>query len=108
MPNRTPHSRKVFSRLANRIRISGVIQSQHNKSKQIRHPLRNERTAEILALAELNPHDSLKHREKDSDISHNVIWLILKENKLKLYKMSVHQSLTHDDFEQRNLHFATG
>ncbi|KYM84225.1 hypothetical protein ALC53_05463, partial [Atta colombica] len=31
--NRIPHSRKVFSRLANRIRISGVIQSQHNKKK---------------------------------------------------------------------------
>ena len=55
---------------------------------------------EIFA-AELNPYDSLRCRKKDSDINRNIIWLILKENKLKPYKMSVHQSLTHDDFEQR-------
>jgi len=87
--------------LANRIRISGVVQFQHNKSRQIRCPIKNERTAEILASAELNPHDSLRHRERDSGISRNIIWLILKENKLKSYRMFVHQSLTHDDFELR-------
>jgi len=42
--------RKVsLSRLAKRIKIKGVVQPQHNKATQIRRPIRDERTAEILA-----------------------------------------------------------
>ena len=35
-------TRGVFSRLTNRIRINNVVQPQHNKSRQIRRPIRNE------------------------------------------------------------------
>lgn len=45
-PNRIPHSRNVFSRLANRIKTKGVVQPQHNKGRQIRRPVRDERAAE--------------------------------------------------------------
>jgi len=62
----------------------GIVQPQHNKSRQIRCLIKNG-TAEILASAELNPRDSLRRRKKDSDISRNIIWLILKEKKLKPY-----------------------
>jgi len=48
-PNRTPHSRNVFSRLAKRIKIKDVVQPQHNKATQIRRLIRDERTTEILA-----------------------------------------------------------
>ena len=100
-PDRTPHSRNVFSRLANRIRTKGVIQPQHNKDRQIRRPVRDERTAEILASTELNPHDFLRRRERDFDVSRNVIWRILKNNRFQPYRMSVHQALNLNDFRQR-------
>jgi hypothetical protein len=46
-PDRIPHSRNVFSRLANRIRTEGV--AQHNKGRQICRPIRDKIAAEILA-----------------------------------------------------------
>ncbi|XP_026825353.1 uncharacterized protein LOC113562003 [Ooceraea biroi] len=100
-PDRTPHSRNVFSRLAKRIRTKGVIQPEHNKSRQIHRPIRDEKTAEILALVELNPHDSLRRRERDSGVSRDIIWRIMRANKFHPYRMSVHQALKYDDFQQR-------
>jgi len=46
------HSQNVFSRLTKRIKIKGVVQPRHNKATQICRPIRDERTAEILALIE--------------------------------------------------------
>jgi len=65
-PDWTSHSQNVFLRLVKRIKIKGVVQSQHNKTTQIRRPIRDERTAEILALTELNPYESLRRQERDS------------------------------------------
>jgi len=59
-PDRTPQSLNIFSRLAKRIKIKGVVQPQHNKAAQIHRPIRNERTTEIFASTELNLHDSLR------------------------------------------------
>ncbi|KYN23489.1 hypothetical protein ALC57_04093, partial [Trachymyrmex cornetzi] len=61
----------------------------------------DERTTEILASTELNPHDSLRRRERDSGISRNTAWNILRSNKFHAYRMSVHQSLNYNDFQQR-------
>ena len=44
--------------------MNGIVQPQHNKNRQIRS-IRNEKTAKILASAELNAHDSLRRRERD-------------------------------------------
>jgi len=43
------HSQNVFSRLAKRIKIKGIIQPQCNKATQIHRPTRDKRTTEILA-----------------------------------------------------------
>jgi len=59
-PDRTPHSRNVFSHLTKQIKIKGVVQFQHNKATQIHRPIRDRKTAEILASTELNPYDSLR------------------------------------------------
>ena len=100
-PDRTPHSRNVFSRLAKRIKIKGVVQPQHNKGTQIRRPIMDERTVEILASTELNPYDSLRRREQDSGVSKISVWRILKNNKFHPYRMSVHQALNYNDIRQR-------
>jgi len=72
-PNRTPHSRNVFLRLAKWIKIKGVVQPQHNKTTQIRHPIKNETTTEILASTELNPYDFLRRRERESGVSRDIV-----------------------------------
>jgi len=59
--------------LAKRIKIEGVVQSQHNKVTQIRRPIRDERTAEILTSTELNPYDSLRQRERDYGVIRDIV-----------------------------------
>lgn len=67
-----------------------------------RHSLsKNERTAEVLALIKLNLHDSLRRQERDSGISRDIFWRILRENKFYPYKMSLNQALNYNDFRQR-------
>jgi len=85
-PDRIPYSRNIFSCFAKRIKIKGVIQSQRNKTIQIRRPIRDERTVELLALTELNIYDSLRRREQDSDglVNRDIIWRILKNNQFYL------------------------
>jgi len=65
------------------IKIKGVVQSQHNKA-QIRRPIGDERTVEILALTELNFDNSLTRQEQDSGVSRDTVWRILKNNKFIL------------------------
>jgi len=86
--------------LAKQIKIKGVVQPQHNKATQIHYPIKDERTAEILASTELNPYDSLK-QERDFCVSRDIVWRILKNNKFNAYRMSVHQALNYNDFRQR-------
>lgn len=100
-PERASHSYKVFSRLINRIANKGIIQPCHNKGRQIRRPVRNERSAEILASAQLNPCDSLRRRERDSGIGRSTIHRILHDQKLHPYRMTLHQTLTNHDFRLR-------
>src|SRR5580765_243079 len=100
-PDRVPYSYNVFCRLSKRIINKGIIQPDHNKGRQIRRPVIEERTPEILASAQLHPHDSLRRRERDSGISRATIQRIFHENKLRPYRMSLHQALTIVDFRNR-------
>jgi len=73
--------------LVKRIKIKGVVQLQY-KATQIR-PIRDERTAEILALTELKPYESLRRREKDFGVDRDIVWRILKNNKFYSYRMFI-------------------
>jgi len=66
----------------------------------IRRSIRDERTAEILTST-LNPYDFLRRWERDSGVSRDIVWRILKNNKFYPYRMSVHQVLNYNDFRQR-------
>jgi len=48
----------------------------------------------------LNPYDSLRRRERDSNVSRNIVWRILKNNKFYPYRMFVYQALNYNDFRQ--------
>lgn len=100
-PHRTPHSRNVFSRLSRRIRNEGIIQPHHNKGKQIRRRVRDDRAPDIIASVNVFPRDSLTRRSLDSGISKTTIYRILKEEKFHPYRMSLHQALNQNDMQRR-------
>lgn len=100
-PDRFPHSRKVFSRLSNRVRNDGIVQPHHNKGRKIRRRIRDERSADVLASSIISPHDSLRRREIDSGVSYSTIHNILKENKFHPYRIQLHQDLNNYDIAQR-------
>lgn len=54
-PDRTPHSKNVFSRLSKRVRTKGIIQPDHNKGRRICRLVRDDRAADILASVEVHP-----------------------------------------------------
>lgn len=100
-PERFPHSRKVFTRLSQRIRTEGIVQPHHNKGKIIRRRVRDERSADIIASTMLTPQDSLRRRERDSGVGASTIRRILEDTKFHPYRMQLHQHLAGDDFQQR-------
>lgn len=100
-PYRPPHSRHVFARLKRRMITKGIVQPDHNKGKKIRQRVRDVRTVDILASVQVDPHDSLRRRERDSGISRATIQRILKEEKFHPYRMCLVQALQPGDFLQR-------
>lgn len=100
-PDRPPHSRNVFSRLQKRVTTKGTVQPDYNKGKTISRPVRDMRSADVLASVMVFPQDSLRRRTKDSGISAATIYRILKENKFYPYRMSLLQNLMPTDPLQR-------
>lgn len=100
-PDRTAHSRNVFSRLSRRVRNEGIIQPHHNKGRQIRRRVRNGKAPDVIASVHVSPHDSLNRRSIDAGIGKATIWRILRENKFHPYRMSLHQDLNENDLQRR-------
>ncbi|KAF2889897.1 hypothetical protein ILUMI_16276 [Ignelater luminosus] len=66
-PDRTPHSKNVFSRLATCVRAEGAVQPHHNKEKQVIRSVRDMKSADILASIKVNPQDFVRKLEKGSE-----------------------------------------
>lgn len=77
------------------------MQPHHNKNRKIRQRVQDERSADILASAIVDPHDSLRRREIDSGISRSTIRNILKNNKYHPYRLELHQEINDNDIQQR-------
>lgn len=100
-PNRFSHSYNVFIRLSNRIKNEGIVQPHHNKGKKIRRRVRDDRSADIVASTIIQPHDSLRRRERDSGVSKSTIIRIFQELKFHPYRMILHQALSDNDGQLR-------
>lgn len=95
----TSHSRKVFSRLYNRARIDGIMQPHHNKGRRICRPVRDVKSAGVIAFALVAPRSSLKGGETDVSKKHfaeffgstNVIHTEHKFTKLQLRTIIIKQ-----------------
>lgn len=100
-PDREHHSRRVFERLASRVREKGHVQPDHNKGKELARPMRSDRAPEVLAAFQLNPHDSSRRVAIDSGLSKRSVLRILNDHKMHPYRVSVHQELHGDDYLHR-------
>ena len=105
-PDRTHYSRKVFHRLANRVRDTGHVQPLPNQGKTIRRPVREEREVEVIAAALINPHISTRNITSDSGLSQSTVWRILNNNLFHPFHINLHQQLESRDF-QRRMDFCT-
>jgi hypothetical protein len=99
-PDRRHHSRRVFSRLATRIRRTGRVQPVFETRR--RRLVRTENNViNVLAYVEADPHLSIRDIARDLGISRESVRQILHDNKLHPYHMELHQALTAADFARR-------
>ncbi|KAB0800629.1 hypothetical protein PPYR_06369, partial [Photinus pyralis] len=90
-PQRPVQSRKVFQRLADRVKMTGEVQPKHNKNRRIGRYVQDERAPDILAAVALDPHVSTRRLAIDAGMSQMTAWRILNGNKLYPYHVNLHQ-----------------
>lgn len=100
-PHRQPQSRMVFQRLFTRVRASGSVHPSHNRQNVIRRPVRDDRSADILAAVTVDPHISTRRLAIDSGMSQKTVCRILKDQKWHPYHINLHQALSVRDFPNR-------
>lgn len=99
-PERRHFTKKVFRRLAIRLRETGNV---HPTPAPIRmRPARNEDTViNVLAYVEADPRLSVRKIGSDLGISKTTVHAILVDNKLHPYHIVLHQALMDTDFDRR-------
>lgn len=101
-PDRPSASRKVFKRLADRIK-RGKVMPTHNKQEKIFRPTRNEENAvNVLAAININPNQSIRDISRDSGLSTASVWRILEDAEFHPYHLELHQALSEADKEKRS------
>jgi len=101
-PDRTPHSRHVFERLAKRVREKGIVQPDHNKGKKILRPAREgDNAIDVLAAATVDPTISTRKIALELDQSRSTVWRILNNEKWHPYHINLHQQLSLADHANR-------
>ncbi|KAG8315525.1 hypothetical protein J6590_069336 [Homalodisca vitripennis] len=83
----------IFQRLASCVHETENLQLDHNKRKQLTRPVRRDMAPDVLAAIQLNPCDSSKRVTTDAEISQQSVLRILNDNKIHLYRISLHQEL---------------
>lgn len=102
-PERRRHSRKVFKRLANRLRETGNVQPVSLKNR-VRRSRNEENVINVLAYVKADPHLSIREIARDLGLNYSLVHRILKEQKLHPYHLVLHQELKETDFDRRLNH----
>lgn len=99
-PDRERVSRKVFKRLAVRLRETGNVHPAPAavRRRRIRH---EDNIINVLAYVEANPNSSIRDISRDLAISKTSVQKILIDHKLHPYHLVIHQSLSEADFDHR-------
>lgn len=98
--NRPMPSDKMFAKLAKNMGESGSFEKKRNVFKP-RTARDEEHTVAVLARVFVDPHISIRQLATETDISYSSIQRILKDNKLRPYKIHLHQGLVPGDYERR-------
>lgn len=99
-PHRVHHSRKVFQRLARRLRQYGHVQPVPSLRRS--RPARTvDAVINILAYVRAEPQISIREIVRDLGISYGTVQRILVEKKLHPYHVVLHQALSNSDFDNR-------
>lgn len=99
-PGRPVPSDKMFAKLVRNLGAGGCFVKRTNSLKP-RTARTEERIVGVLGRVNLDPHVSVRQLERETDISRSSIHRILKDNKLRPYKIHLHQGLLPGDYERR-------
>lgn len=99
-PERRHFSRRVFVRLAKRLRETGQVLpiQPRNRSRKTRNEVS---IINVLAYIEAYPRRSIRDIEKDLAVPRSVVQRILREERLHAYHVEFHQALRPLDFDRR-------
>lgn len=99
-PERRSRSRKVFTRLARRVRETGNVQpiSVRNRLRRSRN---EENIINVLAYVETEPHLSIRVIARDLGLNYTLVNRILKDYKMHPYHVILQQELKEADFDRR-------
>lgn len=99
-PDRRHFSRKVFCRLARRLRETGQVHpiSAPRRNRHIRNEIN---IINVLAYIQVSPHLSTRIIAFDLGISKTSVHRILMDQCFHPYHIELHQALTESDFEHR-------
>lgn len=97
---RRHYSRRVFRRLAIRLRQTGSVRpiSVPTRTRQVRI---EDNVINVLAYVEANPQLSTREISLDLGISATSVFRILRDFKLRPYHVVLHQALSETDFDRR-------
>ncbi|KMQ90923.1 transposable element tc3 transposase, partial [Lasius niger] len=100
-PDRRHFGRKVFTRLANRLRTTGNVKPEPRQQKQDVLVNNEDMSVDVLAAVTENPHVSTRDIARDRGISQSSVSRILRKNKFHPYRISLLQELSQHDFNMR-------
>ena len=102
-PQRSHFSRKVFSRLARRLRETGNVQPIQ-VPRRIRRTRIEENIINVLAYVQYDPTLSTRNISNDLGLPRTIVHEILQENKMHPYHIVLHQALKDTDYDNRLNH----
>lgn len=99
-PYRRHHSKRVFQRLARRLREHGSVQPI-GVARRYRRKRTTENIINVLAYVHADPTISIRNISTDLDLSFGCVHQILKDSVMHPYHMVLNQSLNRTDFDNR-------
>ncbi|XP_066153268.1 uncharacterized protein [Euwallacea fornicatus] len=99
-PLRKHHSRKVFKRLANRLKFTGNVHPTRPITQK-RRTRNQQNIVNILSYINYDPKRSTRGVARELSVPKTIIHEVLKEHKLHPYHIVLHQLLNDKDFDDR-------
>lgn len=100
-PDRHHPDRTAFPRLVRRAATSGRLGRFPPRDSYRRQARDETNIIYVLATVEAYPHRSIRDIARDTHLSIGTVWAILKQHRMRPYRISLHQALTPQDADRR-------